>query len=62
MNAAGYNILLTVLHFIYVFAYCARSNLVMNLVAVMFLLLFFLIKLLIKLAKFPTMGMSDEWD
>jgi hypothetical protein len=56
MNVAGYNILFTVLHFIYIFAYCARSNLVMNFVIVMFLILIFWIKLLIKLAKFPTLA------
>jgi hypothetical protein len=54
MNAAGYNILFIVLHFIYIFAYCARSNLVMNFVTVMFLILIFWIKLLVQLAKFPT--------
>jgi hypothetical protein len=40
-NAAGYNIfrLLTVLHIIYIFAYYARSNFVMNFSSDMFLLL-----------------------
>jgi hypothetical protein len=60
MNATGYNILLTVLFIIYIFAHCVRSHSVMNFVFVMnsvsvrFLLLFFRIKLLIKMANFPT--------
>jgi hypothetical protein len=60
MNAAGYNILFTVLHFIYIFAYSVRSNLVMNFVTVMFLILIFWIKLLVKLAKFPTIQKRDR--
>jgi hypothetical protein len=58
MNAAGYNLLLTVYHMIYIFAYYDRSVLVMNIISfasVMFVLLIFWIKLLVNLPKFPTM-------
>jgi hypothetical protein len=54
MNAAGYNLLLTILFIIYIFAHCVRSHFVMNFVSVRFLLLFFWIKLLVKMANFPT--------
>jgi formate/nitrite transporter FocA (FNT family) len=54
MNAAGYNLLLTVLFIIYIFAHCGRSHFVMNFVSVKFLLLFFWIKVLVKMANFPT--------
>jgi hypothetical protein len=57
MNAVGYNLLLTVYHMIYIFAYYGRSVFVMNIVSfasVMFVLLIFWIKLLVNLPKFPT--------
>jgi formate/nitrite transporter FocA (FNT family) len=54
MNAARYNLLLTVLFIIYIFAHCGRSHFVMNFVSVKFLLLLFWIKLLVKMANFPT--------
>jgi hypothetical protein len=54
MNAAGYNLLLTVSHMIYIFAYYGRSNLVMNIASVMFVLLIFWIKSLVNLPKSPT--------
>jgi hypothetical protein len=54
MNAAGYNLLLTVSLIIYIFAYYARSHFVMNFVYVKFLLLFFWIKLLVKIANIRT--------
>jgi hypothetical protein len=58
MNAAGYNLLLTVSLIIYIFAYCGRSHFVMNFVSVKFLLLFFWIKLLVKMANIPTKSSS----
>jgi hypothetical protein len=57
MNAAGNNLLLTVSHMIYIFAYYGRSNFVMNIASVtsvMFVLLIFWIKLLVNFPKFPT--------
>jgi hypothetical protein len=54
MNATGYNLLLTVLFIIYIFAHCGRSYFVMNFVSVKVLRLFFWIKLLVKMANFPT--------
>jgi hypothetical protein len=58
MNAAGYNLLLTV-YMIYIFAYYGRSVLVTNIVSfasVMFVFLIFWIKLLVNLPKFPTVS------
>jgi hypothetical protein len=60
MNAAGYNLLLTVSHIIGIFAYYGRSIFVMNLASVMFVLLIFWIKLLVKLPKFPTFQKRDR--
>jgi hypothetical protein len=51
MNAAGYNLLLTISLIIYIFAYYGRSHFVMNFVSFKFLLLFFWIKLLVKMAN-----------
>jgi hypothetical protein len=56
MNAARYNLLLTVSLIIYIFAYCARSHFVMNIVSVKFLLLFFCIKLLVKMTNILTLS------
>jgi hypothetical protein len=58
MNAAGYNLLLTVSHIIFIFAYYARSNFVMNFASINFLVLIFWIKLIVKLANLPTQKSS----
>jgi hypothetical protein len=62
-NAARYNLfrLLIVLHIIYIFAYYARSNFVLNFASGMFLLLISCIKLLVQLAKFPTVTTQSCW-
>jgi hypothetical protein len=49
-----------VLIIMYIFAYSAKSNKVMNIASAMFLISISWIKLLVKLAKFPTIQKRDR--